>query len=308
MTSENNYKLYERLRNFYARGENISQKLKILSEGFSESEIIQYSYDLQAGSYIKHYEENSKFYETYACEMASKIAPEMEQRATVLDAGCGELTVHSALRNNLWGSLEFLATDISWSRLSAGRSYFLQTEELSKSTNLFVSDFNALPLASNSVDYVITNHALEPNGNALPIILRELLRVTAKKLFLFEPWYERNSIEGKARMDKLGYIRNLEEQITLLGATVKDIVPMENIANPLNPTACFVVEVDEHSIHSGSNRSEHFTYPGTETEMRKEENFYVSDIGFLFPIAQGIPVLLEKNAILASGYLSAPSD
>ena len=44
----------------------------------------------------------------------------------------------------------------------------------------------------------------------LEALLRELFRVTKKKLVLFEPSYELNSEEGKVRMDRLGYIKDIE--------------------------------------------------------------------------------------------------
>jgi serine/threonine protein kinase len=63
---------------------------------------------------------------------------------------------------------------------------------------------------------------LEPNGGKLKELLMELFRVTADKLILFEPCYEINTQEGKDRMDKLGYIKNIEGVVGELGGKVID--------------------------------------------------------------------------------------
>ena len=99
------------------------------------------------------------------------------------------------------------AFDLSWSRLQHGRRYC--QDILGESASIirpFVADIDEIPLATNSIDIVTSNHALEPNGGNLSPLLSELFRVCRERLVLFEPSYELNSAEGKARMDKLGYL------------------------------------------------------------------------------------------------------
>ena len=70
--------------------------------------------------------------------------------------------------------------------------------------NAFCGDLLHIPLCSNSIDVVITSHAIEPNGGKETKILKELLRVCKKHLILFEPSYENNSIEGKKKNGPTG--------------------------------------------------------------------------------------------------------
>ena len=65
-----------------------------------------------------------------------------------------------------------------------------------------------------------SSHALEPNGGRLKQLMAELFRVTIDKLVLFEPCYEINTDAGKERMDRLGYIKNLDGVIAELGGKI----------------------------------------------------------------------------------------
>ncbi len=105
----------------------------------------------------------------------------------------------------------------------------------------FVADINEIPLLDKSINITTSSHALEPNGGKLKELLKELFRVTADKLVLFEPCYKINTQEGKNRMDNLGYIKNIEEIVSDLGGKMIDKVAIKNISNPLNPTACFII-------------------------------------------------------------------
>ena len=197
------------------------------------------------------------------------------------------------------GLSNVLAFDISWSRLFKGGKFHQKNNKTNISIEAFVADIKEIPLHGKCIDVVTSNHALEPNGRNLPILLKELFRITKRKLVLFEPSYELNSKEGKERMDRLGYIKNIEAEVEKLGGKVTDIIPICNTSNPLNPTACYVIE--PASVKSVSLESPKYCVPGTDLKMENNGSFLLSkDTGLVFPVLDGIPILRTNSAILAT--------
>ena len=287
----------------YENGENVTQYLqKKFGKLENTSEIIQIAYDLQAGSYIKNVIENRPKYEEYATELANILNQQIKPGDTLLDIGTGELTNLSLVLNKLsTGLSEILAFDISWSRLKKGIVFFENNNTSGyKRPRVFVADIKQIPLHSRSVDVVMSSHALEPNGNSLPILLRELMRITKRKLVLFEPSYELNSNKGKRRMDRLGYIKNIEREVDILGGKVVEVIPIVKIENSLNPTACYIIEPPETKQEPISHKTV-LCVPGADLELSMGETFMESsNTGLLFPVLDGIPILIAKAAILAS--------
>lgn len=295
------YNLLADIRRRYESDENISLFLKNKqNHDLSDSDIIEISYDLQAGSYIRAYKSAPDFLNAYANEMAELVSPHLEAGYSVLDAGCGELTTSTLLFNKLrLPAIEFFGFDISWSRLYEGRKFQEQYSNSFSKFNIFVAEMKRIPLPTKSIDVLITNHALEPNGADLDLLLEELIRVTRKKLILFEPWYENNSAKGKARMDQYGYIKRLAERCEHLNCTVEKITPMEKVINELNPTACFVVSPATPA--ETNYRKSEFTVPGTNELLQLKDQFlYTERSGLAFPILEQIPILKMGNKIIAT--------
>ena len=166
------------------------------------------------------------------------------------------------------------------------------------SLEIFVADIKEIPLHGKCIDVVTSSHALEPNGRNLVLLLKDLFRITKRKLILFEPSYELNSKEGKDRMDSLGYIKNIEAEVEKLGGKVTDIIPICEVSNPLNPTACYVIEPP--TVKSVTLDSPVYCVPGTDFKIENNGSFLLSkDTGLLFPILDGIPILRTNSAILA---------
>ncbi len=89
------------------------------------------------------------------------------------------------------------------SRLLFARKYLAQNGY--ENVKLFTGDLDRIPLASASVDVVLTIHAVEPNRGREEAVLSELLRVARKHLVMIEPSYEFASAEcaradGSARL------------------------------------------------------------------------------------------------------------
>lgn len=228
----------------YRMGGNITQYLREKSGNqVNTAEIIEIAYDLQSGSYIEFFKCNRQRVEEYAKELGGLLSTHLEDGDSILDVGTGEMTTISLVLNNLDIDLSHVfAFDISWSRLSLGKKFLKENSSNKGIIQPFVADITEIPMNSSCVDVVTSSHALEPNGKNIDVLLAELFRITKKKLVLFEPSYELNSEDGRDRMDTLGYIKDIEGVVVRLGGRVLDVIPICNVINPLNPTACYVIE------------------------------------------------------------------
>lgn len=288
-------------------GENITELLRSQKGNESNiSEIIEAAYDVQAGSYIEFSKSNLDFVSSYASELADILSKYIKDNDSLIDIGTGEITTLSQVLFRLKKlPRKVYAFDISWSRIYKGIFYAKDILNFNyKSLNIFVADISEIPLSDKSINITTSNHALEPNGDKLIELLRELFRITIDKLILFEPCFEINNSEGKKRMERLGYIKNIDGVVKDLGGEVVEKIIIKNIANPLNPTVCFIISPPQ--IHGSSKSIEKFkkfsyTVPGTSFQIKRQGNFYFSNqIGLCYPIIKGIPIFKAKNAVLAS--------
>jgi SAM-dependent methyltransferase len=294
-------------RQAYQAGKNVTEVLRHQRGlSFNTPDIIETAYDLQAGTYVDHARHNMEALRLYACELAMLLDQNLSPACSLLDVGTGELTTFSLVSRLLYNKpLHLLAFDLSWSRIHKGLGFAQEMlQEDFKRLTPFVADINAIPLCDKSVDVTVSSHALEPNGSNLHPLLSELFRVTRVKLVLFEPCYEIASAEGKQRMERLGYIRDLSGAAESLGGRVLSRTPVGHISNPLNPTACFVIEPPSCAMPAAAQTEAEFalfSVPGTRLPLTKTGNFYYSrDTGLCYPILKDIPVLKTKSAILAS--------
>lgn len=294
----------------YSEGKNVTELLKTQkNSNTNTSEIIETAYDLQAGSYIKFVEENATQAKLYTAELAAIINDHITESDYLLDVGTGELTTLSMVCKSLQKKPNrLLAFDISWSRVYRGLDFASSTmAELFSRLTPFVGDMKEIPLLNKSIDVCISSHALEPNGGMLELLMAELFRVAKKKLLLFEPSYEINSSEGKARMDKLGYIKDVEEVVKKLGGKLDERVIIKNVNNPLNPTVCYVITPPSLQFSESVVESTIFSVPGANMPLNRMDDFYFSnDTGLCFPILKSIPILKSSCAILASSLSVYP--
>jgi SAM-dependent methyltransferase len=292
----------------YIKGENIMELLRNQKKlDYNTSEIIETSYDLQAGGYIKYAIENNNSINFYTSQLAKILNNYTSSKKSILDIGAGELTTLSFIIKKLINKPKIIyAFDISWSRIFKGLNFAENNMGANDFSNLkpFVGDIKEIPLLSKSVDITISSHALEPNEKNLHLLMLELFRVTADKLILFEPCYEINCEEGKKRMDKLGYIKNIDGTIKELNGKILEKIIIKNPSNSLNPTVCFVVsppKTNTNMKYKNLHKKNIFSVPGTDFDITKIDNFYFSNAtGLCFPIIKSIPILKSNIAILAS--------
>lgn len=290
------YDFIRTIKEAYSKGENISE---LISSRYSElsktSDVIHYSYDLQAGSYRNIYNENADMREQKKAigQAISSILRDMNIDS-LLDAGVGEATTLADIIA-AGPDIKYSGFDISLSRIFHARAHLGQMGI--EGVRLYVADLKGIAQADSSVDAVFTFHAVEPNGGSEREILQELVRVARKYLVLVEPSYELGSDEQRQRMEKFNYCRGLREHLEALGCKVLEYGFFEHYGNPLNRPALHVVEVPD----KGAKGSPELVSPASHGSLVRADSFlYCADDGFLFPVVKNIPVMLADSAILCS--------
>lgn len=286
------------LKAAYERGENISALLrKSFGSLINTEDLIEISYDLQAGSYIRAMQDQA--HAAYVDDYAREIARLLHQYGTpisLLEAGVGEATTLArVLPSYGLKEIEAHGFDLCWSRIHRAREWLAQ--EGLPEVSLCTGSLRRIPYASNSFDVVYTSHSIEPNGGFEPEILAELYRVASRYLILLEPAYELASSDAQTRMAKHGYCRDLPGHAERLGLKVISYELFPFIRNPLNPTGLIVIEKDP----SKSTARPRFECPKYRTPLVQHDQFYYSPDAFcVYPVLAGIPCLRLENSIVAS--------
>lgn len=296
----------------YKEGKNITELLRSQKNlDINTSEIIETAYDLQAGSYIQQILNNPVQSAAYTTELASILDNHLTETDLLLDIGTGELTTISHLIRRIKRKpKKVFAFDISWSRIYKGKTYSKEVMGVDyKLLKPFVADISEIPLLDKSINITTSSHALEPNGGNLRELLTELFRITIDKLVVFEPCYEIASEEGKQRMDKLGYIKNIDAVVQELGGVLIEKIIIKNASNILNPTVCFIItpppSSKKLSYNNFTTEDSIFSVPGTNIPIAKIEDYLFSNqVGLCYPVLKNIPILKSNSAILASALCS----
>ena len=295
----------------YKKGKNISEFLKkTLDIDYNSSEIIELTYDQQAGRYTKNAELKPDLYSKRAKEIANFLNSNIEAPNSILDVGTGEMTMLLRLLSNLklTESCQIFASDLSWSRLAIGKKLISKFNHKKDLIKALVAESSLLPFQSKSIDLIITDHSLEPNAKKLEKILNEIFRCAKKYCVFIEPSNELQSKEGVERMKSLGYIFDLEEKISKLGGKIKLQKNIENNYKELNKARLLIVKPPELtdlnlSFNKKNSLKNTFTYPGTNFPLvEKNGFFYNNKLGFLFPKINEIPIFLEQKRILATKF------
>ena len=285
------------IRALYDKGGNVASWIQA-HEGANGNSLtaILYSYDMQAGSYIALLKDPAAraFQQDVGRELAvllDKLAP-----GSLLEAGVGEGTsLEPVLTHMSKRPAQVLGFDLSLSRLLFARSHL--SENGCGHVKLFTGDLDRIPVASGSVDVVLTIHAVEPNHGREEAILSELLRVARKHVVMVEPSYEFASAEARERMDKLGYARALPEILKRLGHPARLVERWPHNANPLNKAALIVVD----KAPAGAQNEPRFVSPISGRDLvERKDCWHCPEDGHAFPIIAGIPCLTMDNAVLAS--------
>ena len=253
---------------------------------------IQMSYDIRSGSSIKNFSKRKNFFSIYIEEVANLISKNFPETETVLDCGAGELVTSNLISKKLKNLKKMYCFDFSFKRLLDGKNNLKKVSE-KKTLSIFSADMFNIPLPDNSIDLVTTYQALEPNGYSEYKLIKELLRVSKKGLFLMEPDFENGSYAQKRRMKKLNYIKNLPGVIKKLGQKFK-VIKMKNYSNPLNKCSAYVVF---KKISKKINQP-NFVDPINKNKLKENDNHLYDQVnGHLYFKFNSIPILIREKAL-----------
>lgn len=293
------------LNDLYKQGVNISALLrKQMEVNGNSKEIIEISYDLQAGSYVKGMGDEKVIEHKlqYADEL-SRLVLELCSPFSILEAGVGEATTLSWVLQSLQSSMSMpkaYGFDLSCSRIFYARNW-LESNGL-PNVSLCTGDLSNMPYLDSSIDVVYTSHSIEPNGGNESAILQELYRVAGRYLILLEPAYELSSVEIQKRMDSHGYCKGLKQAAKSLGYKVirSELFPYS--INHMNPTGITIIEKSSQCFPVKSD-DKVFACPKSKSALKEiDEGFYSAESGLVFPSIAGIPCLRIDNAILMTKY------
>jgi len=294
------YREIQNIRKLYDKRQNIMKYLRSKANlKVNTPEIISYSYDLQAGSYLEKLKDKN-FKETRK-KIGEKIAKTISELGakTILEAGVGEAnTLYYVISSGLLKKTKFFSFDISLSRLLFAQKYLRNLHK--KNIKLFCSEISNIPLDDNSIDLSYTFHAIEPNHGREEMILRELLRITKHYLILIEPTYELGSYETRKHIEEYGYCRCLPQIIKKMGFRILKH-ELFGFSSVDNENAIIVIEKNKKRNTKKPLTEIQFISPISHKPLFQLKNcWYCKDDGYAWPIINGIPCLLKENAILVS--------
>jgi len=292
------------LKKIYDRNENLLEYMrKKEGNAYNTTEQIMLSYDLQAGAYTDIYKTKPQ-HTRHFLERLSQIIKEKDITGTVLEAGVGEANELAILlnickeKNHVFEKVYGL--DISWSRIKMAKRF--SAEQGQNDIEFCTGDMLNLPYRDNSIDLVLTIHAIESNGGKEKEILEELYRVSKKYLILMEPCFEFANEEARARMIKHGYVTRLYETAKELGYNIEMYELYGVSGNELNPTGLMIIRKNESDINMMQSP---YACPLSKKPMVLCGDSYYCDQSMLaYPIIQGIPCLLPNNAVVATKYMA----
>jgi hypothetical protein len=290
----------------WKNGENVTNEIRknfskfIESSDLSPDELplaIEISYDLQSGTYTRAAQKHRGYINCLSELVSRKIQTLAPEATSILDAGTGEATTFSSILMSL-DIREIWGVDASFSRLTWAQ---LACGELPTQPKLACADIRNLPFQDKAFSVAMTVHALEPNGGREGPLLAELERVTRDLLVLVEPDYKLGSEVQRERMRSLGYISDLRTHFPHANLELVEEVRLGFDVNPDNSATLFILRPIKVSEPADQNLEVSLRSPLTFEPLRIDKSSIKSDFGnFIFPIVDGIHLLREEDAILAS--------
>jgi ubiquinone/menaquinone biosynthesis C-methylase UbiE len=260
-------------------------------------EVISFIYELQAGTYTLEAKRNPNFLKDFSEEISRIMSKHLGINSLILDCGTGEsnsfIPILKNLNLNAGVGVDSSISRLTWAKVNADESGII--------LELACADLGNLPLQDDSVDAVLTVHALEPNGGRENELIKELGRVAKNYIFLVEPDYEDSTLEQQSRMDTLHYIRNLGQAIKFCGFKTIEKIPVVNNANILNKASITVI--DTCPGFEVAKKVFSWADPIFGQLLHPNEGGLTNEIGLWYPTVRNIPLLRESD----TQYLLSPS-
>lgn len=256
----------------------------------NKTQIINFAYDLQTGSYIRDWEKKRQTYRSFIDEIIKVINDNFGELSYLLDCGCGELTNTNLLKKGIKNTKVY-GLDFSFNRILAGIKYF---NLKNKNLNFVCATLKDIPFKNNSFEVSLTMHAIEPNNGDEEEIIKELSRVSSRGLVLIEPDYKLADIKQKQRMRKYGYTQKLEKILIKKNFKYKKI-PMKNFLSFKNKSSIYVINLNKKKI-----KCPVMVEPITKKPINLINLNYVysKTSSLIYPIIEGVPILKKEFAML----------
>lgn len=265
--------------------------------GLGSPALIEAMYEAQAGTYTA--EQHDEALRPYTLRVCQVFLDHVGQYDDVLDVGTGEA-------NRLIAALRYgrhrghvSAVDLSWSRLSWAKA---NAHHAGLRIDFAVAEAACLPLADGSVDWVTSVHALEPNIGREVALLAEMSRVARKGVLLIEPDWEIADDAQRARMTRLGFVRNLRQSAEWAGLTLMHDYPLQVDANPDNPASVLVLV----PAHRRPDNPSTWRDPVDGEPLTPFGGGLRAPGGLFYPVLDGIPFLRRHDALMAARPAGSP--
>ena len=276
-----------------------------------DEKFVEEQYDRISGSYIKdnyhvgkerYCVVNDKVKKISSIENMKLIRTECNsildnlEFSSILEVGAGELTTMESIYSHRPSISKMFAIDLSLNRLLHGLEEFEKRHEFN--INLSKSNAISLPFEDSSFDLVYSRHTLEQMPRIFTHALTEMIRVSRKSIVLFEPSFEKGSLSQKLKMIKNDYFRGLDQFLSQRqDITIKESFLMKNSANPLNHTACYIIEKKDYL--EPNEELIKFVCPISKKPLLDYEDFfYCKDSKRAYPKIKGIPILDQDYSFL----------
>ena len=258
------------------------------------------AYDLQAGTYVEWAEANENFVDIWGKQIAYYIKKYFHDVVSIMEVGVGEATTLASVATNMGSEYKFYGFDQSLSRIICARDWCTRRNI---NANFFIADLMNIPVENESVDLVYSSHSLEPNRDFEENIIEELLRVAKYGVILIEPIYELATPEAQKRMDYHRYVKGLHEICSHFDVSIMDYKLLDICQNHLNPSGVIVLKKNKLS----KNKSESIEWRCPITSARLDvhsEYFSSKEVGLIYPLVEGVPLLQVDYAVRASILLN----
>tara|TARA_B100001250_G_scaffold65148_1_gene51605 strand:+ start:19514 stop:20524 length:1011 start_codon:yes stop_codon:yes gene_type:complete len=265
---------------------------------------VERQYDLISGSYIKdnYYEGKDRFCivndqikRISSIENMQLIRNESNTILSdlsfnsILEVGAGELTTIESIYSHNKNIKIMYGIDLSLNRMLHGLEEFKKRHPITPTVSK--SNAMALPFQDSSFNLVYSRHALEQMQGIFRIALSEMIRVSNRYIVLFEPSYEKGSFTQKLKMRRNDYFIGLDRFLkTREDLIIVDSFLMKNSANPLNRTACYILEKNDSAQQTKEFRG--FVCPINKDILEPRDGYLFSVKSNLsYPIIAGVPIL-----------------
>ena len=199
------------------------------------------------------------------------------------------LKKYNYIRSKLKKNILYYGCDLSFNRMFLGKKYF------KGKINLFCNSDYRLPFGDNSIDLIITTHALETNDFQIKKFLTEFCRVSRKAVIMLEPHFEIADKLSKLRMNKFKYLRNIEKNIKKLKLKYS-IVRQKYHVNKKNPASIFIIK--KNFKNRKIAKKVNYINPYTKDALMKLDDFYYDYKNkYLFPTVDNIVIFDVKKTI-----------